>query len=244
MPSGSLPFGFSLMQNGASVVPKQIACQLQSRFARMPVLQNTGRGGGREGASERPPPYTVKKIPTIFERDWNGDRSRVLEKINPECDWVFAGDGVATRKYDGTAVLVLDRKLYCRYDAKNGKQAPAGFIPAQMSADPETGHWPGWIPAEIPQHKWQIKLFERMSELLESDETYEACGPHFQGNPEHFPEDTLVLHGSVVMPDVPRTFAGLSEWFKGKDIEGIVWHHGDGRMAKIKKRDFGLKRDG
>ena len=24
------------------------------------------------------------------------------------------------------------------------------------------------------------------------------------------------------------------------DIEGIVWHHPDGRMAKIKRRDFGL----
>jgi hypothetical protein len=28
----------------------------------------------------------------------------------------------------------------------------------------------------------------------------------------------------------------------GKDIEGIVWHHSDGRMAKIKLRDFGHKR--
>lgn len=24
-------------------------------------------------------------------------------------------------------------------------------------------------------------------------------------------------------------------------IEGLVWHHDDGRMAKIKRRDFGLK---
>jgi len=35
---------------------------------------------------------------------------------------------------------------------------------------------------------------------------------------------------------------GLREWFKGRDIEGLVFHHPDGRMAKIKKRDFGLKR--
>jgi hypothetical protein len=26
-----------------------------------------------------------------------------------------------------------------------------------------------------------------------------------------------------------------------KDIEGIVWHHPDGRMVKIKKKDFGYK---
>ena len=25
------------------------------------------------------------------------------------------------------------------------------------------------------------------------------------------------------------------------NLEGIVWHHPDGRWAKIKRRDFGLK---
>jgi len=35
---------------------------------------------------------------------------------------------------------------------------------------------------------------------------------------------------------------GFREWLKGRDIEGLVFHHPDGRMAKIKKRDFGLKR--
>ena len=42
--------------------------------------------------------------------------------------------------------------------------------------------------------------------------------------------------------DVPRTFDALREWMKSKDIEGIVFHHSDGRMAKIKKRDYGQKR--
>jgi hypothetical protein len=28
----------------------------------------------------------------------------------------------------------------------------------------------------------------------------------------------------------------------GQDMEGIVFHHPDGRKAKIKKRDFGQKR--
>jgi hypothetical protein len=26
------------------------------------------------------------------------------------------------------------------------------------------------------------------------------------------------------------------------NIEGIVWHHSDGRMVKIKAKDFGIKR--
>ena len=28
----------------------------------------------------------------------------------------------------------------------------------------------------------------------------------------------------------------------GEDIEGLVWHHPDGRMAKLKMRDMDLKR--
>ena len=29
----------------------------------------------------------MKKIPTMFERDWGGDRSRVTNKPHPDCAW-------------------------------------------------------------------------------------------------------------------------------------------------------------
>jgi hypothetical protein len=35
---------------------------------------------------------------------------------------------------------------------------------------------------------------------------------------------------------------GLREFLAAHDVEGVVFHHPDGRKAKIKKRDFGLKR--
>lgn len=63
----------------------------------------------------------MKKIPSIFMRDFKGDPSRVTREQNPECAWVFAGEGVATRKYDGTACMVRAGILYKRYDAKKGK---------------------------------------------------------------------------------------------------------------------------
>lgn len=186
----------------------------------------------------------MKKVPTIFERDWKGDKSRVIDQVNPICKWVFDGEGVATRKFDGTAVYLMDGELYCRYDAKHGKKPPANFLPAQDAADPETGHWPGWVPAgSDPQYQWQRKSYDfaKFHELLDGNGTYEACGPHFQGNPEKYATDTLIRHGCEKL-DAPRFFNELAEWFKDKDIEGIVWHHPDGRMAKIKKRDFGQKR--
>ena len=80
----------------------------------------------------------MKKIQTLFVRDWDGDRRYVLPEVAPGCEWVLKGEGVPTRKYDGTCVM----------------------------------------------------------------------------------------------------FAGLAEWLHAHPYEVIVWHHPDGRMAKIKKRDF------
>ena len=48
----------------------------------------------------------MKKIPTVFERDWNGDRSRVVDVVHPGCEWVLAGEGVPTLKQDGTCCMV------------------------------------------------------------------------------------------------------------------------------------------
>ncbi len=48
---------------------------------------------------------------------------------------------------------------------------------------------------------------------------------------------------TLVEDDPPRTFAECRGWFARHDVEGIVWHHPDGRMAKLKARDFGLKRE-
>lgn len=37
-------------------------------------------------------------------------------------------------------------------------------------------------------------------------------------------------------------FQQLVDFLSDRDTEGIVWHHPDGRMCKIKKRDLGLPR--
>ena len=45
-------------------------------------------------------------------------------------------------------------------------------------------------------------------------------------------------HGALVIPDCPRTFGELREYLRPLDIEGIVFHHPQGMMAKIKKTDL------
>ena len=63
----------------------------------------------------------MKKIPTIFKRD-PANPSRVTDEVNPDCFWVFNGEGLPTRKFDGTACMVRDGVLYKRYDCKKGRQ--------------------------------------------------------------------------------------------------------------------------
>lgn len=183
----------------------------------------------------------MQKIISLFQRNYDGDRL-VRNEVVPGAEWVLAGEGIATRKWDGTCCRIEGGQLYKRYDAKNGKKPPEGFIPAQ-DPDPVTGHWPGWLKVddEAKEDKWFREGFANadINELF--DGTYELIGPRINGNPEGKLTHHLVPHGDEIL-DAPRTFDDLREWFKTQDIEGIVWHHPDGRMVKIKKKDFGLKR--
>lgn len=186
----------------------------------------------------------MKKIPTIFDRDWNGDRSRVVDKPHPDCAWVFAGEGVATKKLDGTCCLVRDGKLYKRHELKAGKSAPPGF--EIVDHDDETGKTVGWVPVgDGPEDRWHREGFAAAGGSSAANGTYELVGPKVQGNPERFATIGIVPHASAYTdieqpPD--RTFEDLRAWLADRDIEGLVFHHPDGRMAKIKLRDFGLKR--
>ena len=180
----------------------------------------------------------MRKTPTMFDRDWNGDRSRVVDSPHPDCAWVFRGEGVPTRKIDGTSCLVRDGSLFKRRELKRGDKPPADFKVADFDA--ETGKTVGWVPVtDGPEDARHREAFRPDM----ADGTYELVGPKVQGNPEGYPSHTLVRHDSFCIDEpVPRDFAGLAAWFAGKDLEGLVFHHPDGRVAKIKLRDFGLKR--
>lgn len=181
----------------------------------------------------------MKKIPTIFERDWEGDRSRVLDQWHPACAWVYCGEGRATRKMDGTCCMIRGGVLYKRREVQGGGAVPPNF--EVVDRDPETLKVVGWVPVDDrPEDRWHREALTEQTSW--DDGTYELVGPKVQGNPEGWPGHQLIRHGNIAEDDVPRTFEGLREWLAGQNIEGIVWHHPDGRMAKIKLRDFGLKR--
>lgn len=179
----------------------------------------------------------MRKIPTIFKRNPENMRE-ILNDPHPDCGWVFAGEGVATQKYDGTCVKIENGQYFKRREVKPGKISPVGFVEEQF--DETTGKRVGWVPVapDAKEDRWHMEGFDPSL----PDGTYELVGPKVQGNPEGVPAHKLIRHSKAVKLNAPRTYGALAEWFKGKDIEGIVFHHPDGRMGKIKKRDFGLKR--
>ncbi len=197
---------------------------------------------------------TLKKILSLYQRNYDGDRL-VRDEVVPGAEWVLAGEGVATQKYDGTACMVRDSKLFRRYDRKRDKRGqmkslPPRWEPCEPEANEHTGHWPGWLPVgEGPDDRWhrdafntELEIYRAVNDGIMRDGTYELCGPKVQGNPEGVREHRLLKHGIEIYPTPPRSFKALAGWLAGENLEGIVWHHPDGRMVKIKKRDFGLKR--
>lgn len=182
----------------------------------------------------------MKKIVSLYQRNYDGDRL-VRDEVVPGAEWVLAGEGRATRKFDGTCCMVEDGKLFARYEVKKGKTPPSNFIPA-TDVDDNTGKQQGWVPVgDGPEHQYHREAF---GDGARENGTYELVGPKVQGNPEHFDGHILLLHGIDVLDNVPRDFDGIRDYLATHDIEGIVWWHDDGRLVKIKGKDFGVKRSG
>lgn len=201
----------------------------------------------------------MRKIPTLFEREFSDHKVvKVLNKVTPGMEWVLAGDGVATVKFDGSCCAIIDRGLYKRYDAKKGRKIPDGAIKCQEEADPVTGHLPCWVKCDRnnPSDKWFWSAFDNYvlecsrnyldtCELsnpndIVSNGTYEAVGRHFRNNSYNMDSDILIPHGKQVV-EVERTFEGIKQYLSENYIEGIVfWKDGEPKF-KIKRSDFGFE---
>jgi len=196
----------------------------------------------------------MKKIISLFKRDYSGNRL-VYNEIVPGAEWVMDGEGTPTEKYDGTCCLVYQGVLYKRYARKlmkkfarkrksidcfkleHFKPKPHGWVPCEMNPDPKTGHYPGWLPVgDCPEDRWH-----REARIPLGYGTYELVGPKIQGNPYKLVNHRLWKHGLALKHwGLVLTFDGIRNYLASHPYEGIVWHHPDGRMVKIKRSDFGL----
>lgn len=133
--------------------------------------------------------------------------------------------------------------MYRRYDAKKGKKAPEGAIPCD-NPDPISGHHPHWVkvsPTDAnDRFLWEAWLAEK-DEM--NDGTYEFCGMKVGTNAEEIPAgNTFIKHGSETYKIKNLSFETIRDFIERYPIEGLVFHHEDGRMCKIRKTDFGFTR--
>lgn len=185
----------------------------------------------------------MKKIQTVFQRD-PGNMARVLPVVAQGCEWVLAGEGVATAKYDGVCTMFDGTRWWARREVKPGKAAPANWV--EVDADPVTSKRVGWEPIEQSSF---VKIFPAVNAPVMPG-TYEFVGPKVNGNPYRFNYHYLLRHGEDILTDVPRDFDGLRDYllddakvgFMSTTIEGIVWWRDPGNpdagRAKLKVRDF------
>lgn len=201
----------------------------------------------------------MRKIPVVFVMDFSTEQ--VTPVVKPGCEWVAEGEGIATLKVDGSATLYRDGKLWKRFDRKLNKQAqwlfdndrlpaveehhfrakPDGFEPCEDKPDPVTFHWPGWVPVSTdnPADKYHLEALSNLKAPLCEGQTYELVGPTLASNPYELTTHQLVAHGDP-LEIADRSFEGLRQFLTATYIEGVVFHHPDGRMAKLRRKDFKL----
>ena len=188
----------------------------------------------------------MEKIPTIFNR---GPDFKVMDEIREGCEWVFAGEGKATEKLDGTNVRLTVRAgtvLTGTVVRVEKRRNPSKVQKAQGISTP----WYVDADEAAKEDKW---IFEAVSNtdtsnFPEGEHSCEALGPRIQGNPLGL-ENHLCVPFNLAIPvfeDIPLTFDAMQEFITGLEskfspnnpVEGIVFHHSDGRRAKIKIKDF------
>lgn len=186
----------------------------------------------------------MRKIKTIFDRDWQGDK-RVIPKY---AEGIYAEtflNSLATEKIDGMNVRITVRNNTA---VRIEKRRNPDKIQKQKGIEE-----PWYIDAsEYDQgDKW---IFDGMkntdlSAVMDGEWSGELVGPNVQGNPLNLEYNRVVFFTLGQCPefsDVPTDYDGLKAWLPaqrskyGNDcgIEGIVWHCADGNMYKIKTKDF------
>ena len=182
----------------------------------------------------------MEKIPTIFDRDWDGLRGVIAKRTVTVDSLTYP-----TEKIDGTNVrLTIRKENLVRLEKRRNPNK------AQKLIGIET---PWYVDAneDDPQdkHIWQSAKFEIDNyQIPDGEWPGEAVGPGIQGNYYALKNNRVILFSldrAPLLHSVPTDYYELRDWLPKQmshlnpkvPIEGVVWHGKDG-MYKIKTKDF------
>ncbi len=185
----------------------------------------------------------MRKIPTIFDRNWEGDGNITTEYFQGITPETFEG-ALATEKIDGTNVrLTIRNHTVVRVEKRRN---PSKLEKAKGLIDP---WYTDASESAEDKHIMSSVRGRDYSDTPDGEWSAEAVGPNIQGNPLNLEKNTVVIFSigeAPIFENVPTSYEGLKEWLpKQKSlygnncgIEGIVWHCRDDSMMKIKTKDF------
>lgn len=188
----------------------------------------------------------MRKIPSLFRRDWQQDVP-ALDEVHPACEWVFNENVpvVATRKWDGTCVRIdEDGNPWKRRSVDPGDQRPAHFVEDQRPDLVSVNDVHGWVPVQAndPNDQYHVEGYHNSGGSDLPAGTYELVGPKIQGNPEGVDSHRLIRHGLHVVKPCPISYVEVKSFLARNEIEGLVYYEIDGhRQAKAKRTDFGME---
>jgi hypothetical protein len=170
----------------------------------------------------------MTNVPSLFVLNAKG---RATKRVTPGTEWVLAGEGTATRKWDGVACMLDGLRL-----------------PHTEPTEGYDGKWwvldglGCWMPVE------DSIFAEAHSEAVRNrccgewqPGTYELIGRDVAGNAEGLSTHLLMRHGTVHwLAAAPRDYEGLREWLPAQEFEGVVWWREPGNpdagLAKLDKK--------
>jgi hypothetical protein len=167
-----------------------------------------------------------------------------MAKKKARVDFYILGWGALFFLYFGTNVRLTIRAGQCVRVEKRRNPTKAqkknGVIDGWYVDADEYGTEDKWIYEAASNTG--IKLWP------DGEHSCEALGPKIQGNPLGLEHHLCVLFDLDIpsYDDIPRSYNGLhkaladleSRYSPTNLAEGVVFHHPDGRRAKIKRKDF------
>lgn len=204
----------------------------------------------------------MEKIPTLFVRD-SADPRHVTRMVTRGCEWVIRGEGIPTRKWDGTCVMYDGESWWARREVKPGKHAPDDFK-VVVPRDNREGTSIGWVPAETSGFwKYLAEALDERGGPEIAPGTYELVGPKINGNPEGMLFHCIARHGEYLVSHMPDSMSDIpigtsivpggpyaltlapTAFTDPYDLisqasalgwEGIVWYHPDWRENGLRAK--------
>jgi hypothetical protein len=184
----------------------------------------------------------MRITPVLFTRVILNGVKYIYPTVSEGCEWVQAGVGLASVKWDGLPVRFQDGEVWHRCvlpftAAGENTPPPHGWVPSSPP-DEALGLWPGWVPIRAYDPEFEV-LAGLASKIPPG--TFEFVGPKVRDNPHRLRAHRLIRHGADVLVSPPTDFPGLHQWLADQTtIEGVIWTHPAGMTVKIRRKDLGL----